>query len=107
MAKIYVGDEVLIKLDCKENVDSQPDLWINYKKPISESIERWQATGVGNYAEYTTVKDVDLDEVGTWELQPWSDTFDVHGDIVEMGVFLPLVPFKEGSQSAYLEGVEA
>lgn len=104
MAKIYKGDKVLIKLDCKEDVDSQTDLWIIYEKPVSGAISRWEATGNGDFAEYTTEKDVDLDEEGTWKVQPWSDTHDVHGDIVKMPVFAPLVPFKSGSASAYLEG---
>ena len=106
MAKIYTGDEVLIKLDCKEDVNLQSDLWIFYKKPISEEIGRWAATGNGDFAEYTTTPEVDLDEYGTWEVQPWSDTHDVHGDIVNMPVFQPLIPFKTGSKSAFTEGTE-
>ena len=104
MAKIYEGDEVHISLDCKTDVDAQTDLWIIFKKPETGQVARWQATGVGDYAEYDTVKDVDLDETGEWELQPFSDTHDVHGDIIKMPVFEPLIPFKTDSVPAYLAG---
>jgi len=104
MAKIYQGNVVEISLDCKEDVDSQSDLWIYYKKPESEIEGLWKADGVGNLAQYTTVKDVDLDEVGTWIIQPFSDTYDVHGDIVKLQVFEPIVPARKDSAPAYLVG---
>jgi len=106
MAKIYVGDVINFELNCKENVDGQDDLWILYKKPISEDIGRWEAVGVGNLATYTTLKDIDIDEKGTWEIMPYSDTYDVHGDEVEMPVFPPLIPFLESIQKVFLEGTE-
>ncbi len=105
MAKIYVGNVIDFELDCKETVDAQPDLWILYEKPVSGAIGRWPAVGVGTLATYTSIKDIDIDEDGTWIVQPWSDTFDVHGDAVEMQIFPPLIPFKTGSKSAYLVGV--
>lgn len=109
MAKIYMGDKVLIKLDCKEDVDSQTDLWILYQKPVANTREtavvgRWAATGNGDFAEYETVKNVDLDTEGTWVVQPYSDTHDVHGDAVNMPVFAPLYPWKKSALSVYLEG---
>lgn len=104
MAQIFKGDVVLIRLDCKEDVDGQSDLFIRYQKPISGAVGQWQATGSGNYAEYTTTKDADIDEAGTWHIQPWSDTHDVHGDMVKMKVFEPLIPFSKASISVFMEG---
>jgi len=98
-------DEVFVDLNCVESVDGQSDLWVYYEKPVSGAIGRWSATGVLTQCQYTTVRNVDLDEEGTWVLQPWSDTYGVHGDKVEMQVFPPLFPFKVGSQSAYMIGV--
>lgn len=107
MSKIYLGDVVEIILDCEESVDGQSDLYILYRKPVSEEVGRWAATGNGNSAEYTTIKDNDLDEVGIWVLQPYSDVYDVHGDTVKMAVFDPLIPFKRTTASAFLEGLAA
>ena len=104
--KIFQGDVVLLNLDCKETVDGQSDLWIMYKKPVSLQIGRWGATGVGDFAQFTTIKNESLDEVGTWIIQPYSDTYGVYGDEVEMPVFLPLFPFEEATASGFLEGTE-
>ena len=106
MAKIFVGDVVMFELDCKENVDGQTDLWILYEKPVSGEIGRWAAVGIGDLATYTSIKNVDIDEKGTWIIQPYSDTFDVHGDEAEMPVFEPLLPFQESVQKVFLEGAE-
>ena len=106
MTKIYVGDVVTFELDCKETVDGQDDLWILYKKPVSGAIGRQEAVGVGDLATYTTIKNVDIDEKGTWEVMPYSDVYDVHGDEVEMPVFPPLIPFLESIQKVFLEGAE-
>lgn len=105
MSKIYEGDEVHISLDCKTSVDAQDDLWIYHKKPESEITGLWKATGVGNFAEYDTIQYVDLDESGRWELQPYSDTLDVHGDIIIMPVFPPLIPARKGFIRGYLVGI--
>ncbi len=104
--KIYVGDIVKFELDCKEDVDGQSDLWILYKKPISKDIGRWEAIGIGDLATYTSIKDVDIDEKGTWVVMPYSDVYDVHGDEAEMPVFPPLIPFQESVQKVFLEGTE-
>lgn len=103
MAKIYIGDEIKIHLDCKEDVNGQTDLVIRYKKPISGTLGEWPADGVGDYADYDTTQE-DLDERGTWEVQPWSDTHDVHGDVVDMPVFMPLFVNRTDSIPAYLVG---
>jgi hypothetical protein len=106
MAKIYVGNKFKIRLDCKKDVNGQSDLWIIYEKPISGAIGRWQATGVGDFAEYNTIKDIDIDEHGIWDIQPFSDTLDVHGDKIPMEIFPPLIPWLSSILKGFLEGVE-
>lgn len=91
--KVFIGDTVLLDVDCGIDVSSYTTYKINYKKPDG-TVGCWTAaiSATDNtHIEYETLT-ADFDQKGVWTIQAFAYTpLDfLHGEWDEIKVYEPI-----------------
>jgi hypothetical protein len=89
MTKTYMGDPLLIELDCEEDISSATVLTVEARRP-DRTIVTWPGTLYGTTQMRYQADGDDLNQIGVWRFQPLVDFGDgdpFRGETVELTVY--------------------